>query len=36
VTVLVEALKRQPLIGQLWIVEKGRIREYDRDRSGVA
>jgi len=36
VTVLVEALKRQPLTGQLWIVEKGRIREYDRDRSGVA
>ncbi len=31
VAALLEALKRQPLAGQLWIVEKGRIREYDRN-----
>jgi hypothetical protein len=30
---LVQALRTQPLDGRLWIVERTRIREYDRDRS---
>jgi predicted nuclease of predicted toxin-antitoxin system len=32
---LVQALRTQPLEGQLWIVERTRIREYDRNRSGL-
>ena len=36
VATLIEALKKQPLTGQLWIVEKGRIREYDRNQSDLA
>jgi predicted nuclease of predicted toxin-antitoxin system len=34
VSTFIEALKT--LAGQLWIVERGRIREYDRNRSGLA
>jgi predicted nuclease of predicted toxin-antitoxin system len=30
---LVRALQTQALTGQLWIVERDRIREYDRNRS---
>ena len=35
VDTLAGALALNPLTGQLWIVEVGRIREYDRDRSGL-
>jgi predicted nuclease of predicted toxin-antitoxin system len=35
VDTLAKALALNALTGQLWIVEAGRIREYDRDRSGL-